>query len=175
MEPEFAFTKEGELWNDPQWKVLPSRLCSSLAHFTELVHMRDMRQNFLVEDLLEHFGDGALCEASMFLDRGAECSCLLQDLHHVETSISVPLKHMLPQKFTTQLLVQTLRKIDQLPMGTGASVKESTDSRIIEPIPGLHKTLAKRLCLKCTLKMAARLEELMEESIFCSNILKMLC
>ena len=24
----------------------------------------------------------------MFLDRGAECSCLLQDLHHVEASIS---------------------------------------------------------------------------------------
>ena len=51
--------------------------------------MRDMRQNFLVEDLLGHFDDGALCGASMFLDRGAECSCLLQDLHHVETSIPV--------------------------------------------------------------------------------------
>ena len=50
-----------------------------------------------------------------FLDREPECSCLLQDLHHVETSIPVPLKHILPQRFTTQLLVQTLRKIDQLP------------------------------------------------------------
>ena len=56
-----------------------------------------MRQNFLVEDLLERFDDGALRGASMFLDRGAECSCLLQDLHHdVETSIPVPLKHILP-------------------------------------------------------------------------------
>ena len=36
-----------------------------------------MRQNYLVEDLLEHFDDGTLCGASMFLDRGAECSCLL--------------------------------------------------------------------------------------------------
>ena len=60
-----------------------------------------MRQNFLVEDLLEHFDDGILCGASMLLERGAECSCLLQDLHHVETSIPVPLKHILPQKFTT--------------------------------------------------------------------------
>ena len=82
--------------------------------------MRDMRQNFLVEDLLGHFDDGALCGASMFLDRGAECSCLLQNLHHVETSIPAPLKHKLPQKFATQLLVQTLRKIGQLPMSTEA-------------------------------------------------------
>ena len=52
---------------------------------------------------------------SYVLDRGAECSCSLQDLHHVETSIPAPLKHILPQRFTAQLLIQTLRKIDQLP------------------------------------------------------------
>ena len=63
MEPEYAFNSEGTLWDDPQWKVLPSRLCLFLAHFTELVPRRDMRQNFLVEDLLEHFDDGALCGA----------------------------------------------------------------------------------------------------------------
>ena len=81
----------------------------------------------------------------MFLDRGAECSCLLQDLHHVETSIPVPLKHILPQRFTTQLLVQTLRKIDQLPRSTEASVRESTDPRIIELIPGLQGVRKKTL------------------------------
>ena len=125
MEPEYAFNNEGKLWTNPQWKVLPSR-----PHFTEIVPTRDMRQNFLVEDLLEHFDDGALCGASMFLDRGAECSYLLQGLHHVETSIPVPLKHKLPQKFTTQLLAQTLRKIYQLPRSTEASVRESTDTGI---------------------------------------------
>ena len=107
--------------------------------------MRDRRQNFLVEDFLEHFDDGGLCGASMFLDRGAECLCLLQDLHHVETSIPVPSKHIFPQKFTTQLLVQTLRKIDQLPMSTEASVRESTDSRIIDWIPGLQDIRQKTL------------------------------
>ena len=66
MEPEYALTKEGKLRDDPQWKVLPSHSCSSLAHFTELVPMRDMRQHLLVEDLLEHFNDGTLCGASMF-------------------------------------------------------------------------------------------------------------
>ena len=101
MGPEYTFTNEGKLWIHPQAKVLPSRFCTFLARFTELVPMRDMRQNFLVEDLLEHFDDGALCGASMFLDRGAECSCLLQDLHHVETSIPVPLKHILPQHSVT--------------------------------------------------------------------------
>ena len=70
---------------------------------------------------------------------------LLQDLHHVETSIPVPLKHILPQKFTTPLLVQTLRKIDQLPVITEASVRESTDSRIIELIPGLQDIRQKTL------------------------------
>ena len=147
LEPEYAFNSAGKAWDDPQWKVLPSRLCSFLAHFTELVPGRDMRQNFLVEDLLEHFDDGALCGASMFLGRGAECSCLLQDLHHVETSIPVPvpLKHILLQKFTTPLLVQTLRKIDQLPVSTEASVRESTDSRIIELIPGLQDIRQKTL------------------------------
>ena len=55
LEPEYAFNSEGKLWGDPQWKILPSHLCSFLAHFTELVPRRDMRQNLLVEDLLEHF------------------------------------------------------------------------------------------------------------------------
>ena len=73
LEPEYAFNREGKLWDNPQWNVLPSRLCSFLARFTELVPRRDMRQNFLVEDLLEHFDNGALCGAAMFLDRGAEC------------------------------------------------------------------------------------------------------
>ena len=81
-------------------------VCVHFLHTSQLCARRDMRQNFLVEDLLEHFDDGALCGASMFLDRGAECSCLLQDLHHVATLIPVPVKHILPQKFTTQLLVQ---------------------------------------------------------------------
>ena len=144
-EPKYAISHEGKLWNDPQWKTLPSRLCYFVAHFTELVPWTDMRQNFLVEDLLDDFDDGALCGASMMLDRGAECSCLLQDLHHVETSIPVPLKHILPQKFTTQLLIQTLRKIDHLPMSTEASVRESTDPRVIELLPGLKDIRQKPL------------------------------
>ena len=107
-----------------------------------------MRQNFLFEDLLNHYDDGALCGASMFLDRGAECSCLLQDLHHVETCIPVPLKHMLPQRFTAQLLIHTLRKTDQLPRSTEAHLNHS-DPRIIELIPGLQGIRKKTLPFMC--------------------------
>ena len=99
MEPQHAFSREGKLWKDPQWRVLPSPLCSFIAHFTQLVPWKDMRQNFLFEDLLDHYDDGALCGTSMFLDRGAECSCLLQDLHHVETSIPVPFHRGLPLSY----------------------------------------------------------------------------
>ena len=54
------------------WKILPSRLCSFIAHFTHLVPWKDMRQNFLFEDLLGHDDDdGALCGASVFLDSDA--------------------------------------------------------------------------------------------------------
>ena len=57
----------------------------------------------------------------------------------------MPLKHILPQRFTTQLLIQTLRKIDQLPRSAEASVRESTDPRIIELIPGLQDIRKKTL------------------------------
>ena len=65
MEPKYAFSRDGKLWTDPQWNVLPSRLCSFIAHFTQLVPWNDMRQNFLIQDLLHYYDDGALCGASM--------------------------------------------------------------------------------------------------------------
>eukprot|EP00435_Cladocopium_sp_Y103_P014253 s2970_g3.t1 len=123
-EPKYAINHDGKLWNGPQWKTIPSGLCAVVALFTQLVPYQDMRQQFLVEDLLEDFEDGTLRGASMFLDRGSECSCLLQDIQHADTSLPVPLKHILPRKFTTPLLIQTLRKMGQLPMSTEASVRE---------------------------------------------------
>ena len=63
----------------------------------------------------------------------------------------MPLKHILPQRFTTQLHIQTLRKIDQLPRSTEASVRESTDPRIIVDF----KISGRRHCLKCTLKICS--------------------
>ena len=153
-QPRYAFRNEGNPWTDPQWKCLPSRLCSFVARITRQRPWVDRRQLYLMEDLLHDFDDGSLCGASLMLDRGVECSCLLQDLHSVATSIPVPLKHIRPQKFTTPMLVQTLRKIDQLPRSTEASVKETTDPRIIELIPGLmdirQKTLPQMYFEQCS-------------------------
>ena len=163
VETKYAFNRERKLWTDPQWKILPLCLRSFIAHFAQLVPWKDMRQNFLMEDLLSHYDDGALSGASMYLDRGAECTCLLQeDLHHVETSVPVPLKHILPQKFTTQLLIQTLRKIDrcqgvQRPVSENQLMPESLNWFLDFKISG------RRQCLKCTLKIAVCSEEIMEE------------
>ena len=91
-------------------EVLPSYLCSFHLRSHTACTFEGHETDFLFEDLLEHFDDGALCGTSLFLDREPECSCLLQDLHHVETSIPVPLKHILPQRFTTQLLVSNIEE-----------------------------------------------------------------
>ena len=153
-QPRYAFKNEGKPWTDPQWKSLPSRLCSFIARVTRQRTWIDRRQSYLMEDLLREYDDGALCGTSLMLDRGVECSCLLQDMRSIPTSIPVPLKHILPQKFTTPMLVQTLRKIDQLPRSTEASVKESTDPRIMELIPGLanirQKTLPQMYFEQCS-------------------------
>ena len=52
--------------------------------------------------------------------------------------IPVPLRHILPQKFSTPSLVSTLRMIDALPIRTEVSVRESTNEKIVELIPGLQ-------------------------------------
>ena len=136
--PEYAFRTGRKPWSDPQWKQLPSRLCAFVITFMFGYRSQDYRQCPLVEDLLQDFDDGALCGASLLLDRGAQCSCLLQDVMKHESSLPVPLKKIVPQKFTTPWLVQTLRKIDQLPQSTEANVKASTDQRIVELMPGLQ-------------------------------------
>ena len=71
-------------------------------------------------------------------DRHGEHSLLLRDLDTRNVDIPVPLRHILSQKFSTPSLVSTLRMIDSLPVGTEASVRESTNERIVETIPGLQ-------------------------------------
>ena len=154
IQSRYTFKSGGKPWTDPHWKRLPSRLCSYVARFTRQHTWIDGRQLHLIEDLLHEFDDGALCGASLMLDHGVECSCLLQEFHNAENSFPVPLKHILPQRFTTPLLVQTLRKVDQLPRSTEASVIGSTDPRIMELIPGLQdirqKTLPQMMFEQCS-------------------------
>ena len=107
--------------------------------------MTDKRQEFLLEDILEDFDNGLLCGTCMHHDRHGDHSLLLRDLDTRNVDIPVSLRHILPQKFSTPSLVSTLRMIDSLPVGTEVSVRESTNEKIVELIPGLQNIRQKTL------------------------------
>ena len=128
-------------WKDPHWKALPARFLAGLIRATPEVsrsYVADKRQEFLLEDLLEDFDQGLLCGTCMHHDRYDEHSLLLRDLDVRNDDIPVPLRHILPQKFSTPSLVSTLRMIEALPLGTEVSVRESTNEKIVALIPGLQ-------------------------------------
>ena len=74
----------------------------------------------------------------MHHERYDEHSLLLRDLDMRNDDIPVPLRHILPQKFSTPSLASTLRMIEALPLGTEVSVRESTNEKIVALIPGLQ-------------------------------------
>ena len=128
-------------WKDPYWKALPARFLAGLIRATPEVsrsYVADKRQEFLLEDILEDFDQGLLCGTCMHHDRYDEHSLLLRDLDVRNDDIPVPLRHILPQKFSTPSLVSTLRMIEALPLGTEVRVRESTNEKIVALIPGLQ-------------------------------------
>ena len=128
-------------WKDPHWKSLPARFLAGLMRATPEVsrgYVTDKRQEFLLEDILEDFDHGLLCGTCMHHERYGEHSLLLRDLDMRNDDIPVPLRHILPQKFSTPSLVSTLRMIEALPLGTEVSVRESTNEKIVALIPGLQ-------------------------------------
>ena len=78
-----VYFKHESLWNDPDWKDLPSRFIAALMQgFPELSksYVADKRQEFLFEDILEDFDNGLLCRTCMHHDRHGDHSLLLRDL-----------------------------------------------------------------------------------------------
>ena len=125
------FFKHEACWKDPHWKHLPSRFVAALMRgFPELSksYVAEKRQEFLLEDILEDFDNGLLCGVRMHHERLGEHSLLLSDLD--TRNDDVPLRHILPQKFSTPSLASTLRMVDALPVGTEVSVRESTNENI---------------------------------------------
>ena len=170
-----VYFKHESLWNDPDWKYLPSRFIAALMQgFPELSrsHVTDGRQEFLLEDVLEDFDNGLLCGTCMHHDRHGDHSLLLRDVDTRNVDIPVPLRHILPQKFSTPSLVSTLRMIDSLPVGTEVSVRESTNEKIVELIPGF-RTFDRRHFHRCILKLVVFSVEHMVQSIHCFHIQKM--
>ena len=129
------FFKHEARWKDPRWKYLPAQFVAGLKRATPEVsksYVTDKRQEFLLEDILEDFHHGLLCGTCMHHERYDE---------HLDTRNDgkpVPLRHILPQKFSTPSLVSTLRMIEALPVGTEVSVRDSTNEKIFALIPGLQ-------------------------------------
>ena len=74
--------KHKSLWNDPDWKYLPSRFIAAFMQgFPELSrsYVTDKRQELLLEDILEDFDNGLLCGTCMHHDRHGDHSLLLRD------------------------------------------------------------------------------------------------
>ena len=117
-------------WTDPHRKYLPSRFIAALMQgFPELSrsYATGKRQEFLLEDILEDFDNEVLCGTCMHHDRHGDHSLSLRDLDTRNVDIPVPLRHILPQKFSTPSLVSTLRMIDALPVGTEVSVSQRSN------------------------------------------------
>ena len=86
------------------------------------------------------FDSGSLCGTALLLEREAHQSILLNSVRTEETTeIPVPLRHILPQRFTTTELIRTLRQVDALPQRSEFDVATSSDSRIVSLIPGLKE------------------------------------
>ena len=102
--------------------------------------MTDKRQEFLLEDILETLTMDRLVEHTCIINElvTGDDLLVLIDLDSRSVGIPVPLKHILPQKVSTPSLATTLRMMDSLPIGAEVSVRESTNEKTVEFIPGLQ-------------------------------------
>ena len=103
-------TRSNQYFKDPDWKKFPFSFLVEMNRFLPYSETSDKRQSFLIEDLLENFDSGSLCGTALLLEREAHQSILLNSVRTEETTeIPVPLRHILPQRFTTTELIRTLR------------------------------------------------------------------
>ena len=133
-------TRSNQYFKDADWKKFPFSCLVEMNRFLPYSETSDTRQSFLIEDLLENFDSGSLCGTALLLEREAHQSILLNSVRTEETTeIPVPLRHILPQRFTTTELIRTLRQVDALPQRSEFDVTTSSDSRIVSLIPGLKE------------------------------------
>ena len=133
-------TRSNQYFKDTDWKKFPFSFLVEMNRFLPYSETSDTRQSFLIEDLLGNFDSGSLCGTALLLEREAHQSILLNSVRTEETTeIPVPLRHILPQRFTTTELIRTLRQVDALPQRSEFDVTTSSDSRIVSLIPGLKE------------------------------------
>ena len=104
------YYKHERSWNDPRWKKLPARFIAALMRgFPDLPrsYVTDKRPELLLEDILDDFDNGLVCGTCKHHGRYGDHALLLRDLDTMNVDIPVPLRHILPQKFSTPSCVNT--------------------------------------------------------------------
>ena len=111
----------------------------------------DARQVFLFEDLLEDADDGLLRSLSLRHDR---CSLgdtifphvsLISKMKPLSDKLPVGHRYVLPQRFVTSSLIQSLKKVDSTRPGVEVEINSSTDDIARELRPLMQNVSAKQI------------------------------
>ena len=102
----------------------------------------DSRQVFLFEDLFEDVDDGLLCSLSLRHDRSSlgdtifPHDSLINKMKHFSDKLPVGHQYVLPQRFVTSSLIQSLKKVDSMRLGVEVEINSSTDeiARELRPL-----------------------------------------
>ena len=101
----------------------------------------DSRQVFLFEDLFEDMEDGLLCSLSLRHDRSSlrdtifPHDSLISKMKPLSEKLPVGSQYVLPQRFVTSSLVQSLKKVDSMRPGVEVEINSSTDiARELRPL-----------------------------------------
>ena len=136
-------------WSHWRISVIPSSTLFdprfTVLLFRHLVGNRysGSRQGYLFEDILEDFGDGALCALCLRSERNSEALPVLpssEEIHLLSSNSKGKLpqspQFVAPQRFVTSSLVQTLSYIDNMLPGTELEVHSTTshDAATLRPI-----------------------------------------
>ena len=102
----------------------------------------DARQVFLFEDLLEEVDDGLPCSLSLRHDRSSlgdtifTHDSLISKMKPLPHRLPVGHQYVLPQRFVTSSLIQSLKKVDSMRPGVEVEINSSTDdiARELRPL-----------------------------------------
>ena len=102
----------------------------------------DAEQVFLFEDLLEGMRDGLLCSLSLRHDRSSlgdtifPHDSLISKMKPLSDKLPVGHQDVLPQRFVTSSLIQSLKKVDSMRPGVEVEINSSTDdiARELRPL-----------------------------------------
>ena len=114
-------------------KSYDSKFVTLLASCLQGEPSCDARQVFLFEDLFEEVDDGLLCSLSLRHDRSSlgdtifPHESLIGKMKHLSDNLPVNHQYVLPQRFVTSSLVQSLKKVDSMRPGVEVEINSPTE------------------------------------------------